>query len=132
MCNKNDVQINLKLLDNEVPDLRESIGWDRHDCYFPQLLDKTLFWAGVRNNEGRLAAFAYLTGPGMPHGYLEDVIVHPDCQGKGIGTALVHRILQEASDRRIGIVTVSYEPKKAEFYHRCGFSPSGGGVWVRP
>ncbi|WP_020614915.1 GNAT family N-acetyltransferase [Paenibacillus daejeonensis] len=125
------VVIHLPLKDYEVPDLRESIGWDRHDQYFPELLHRTIFWAGVRNEVGRLIGFGYITGPGMPHGYMEDIIVHPEFQNKGIGKSLVQRLLEEANTRKIGIITVSFDPRNGDFYERCGFLTSGGGLWTR-
>ena len=124
------VIINLPLVNGEVPDLRESVGWERHDQYYPELLDRTIFWAGVRNELGRLVGFGNITGPGMPHGYMEDIIVHSEYQSKGIGKELVQRLLEEAKLRKIGMVTVSFDTRNGGFYERCGFSISGGGLWV--
>lgn len=40
--------INLPISSNEVPDLRESNGWDRRDKDYPVLFHRCNFWAEVR------------------------------------------------------------------------------------
>ncbi|PPA71700.1 GNAT family N-acetyltransferase [Jeotgalibacillus proteolyticus] len=121
--------INLPIAGTEVPELRESIGWERRDQDFPLLFERCNFWAGVRSNEGTLAGFGYICGMGLQHGYIEDIIVHPDHQKKGIGKALIKGLLEEAEKRGIEIVTLTFSEEHAEFYQSCGFTLSTGGVW---
>jgi GNAT superfamily N-acetyltransferase len=124
------VTIDLPLAAHEVPDLREAVGWDRHDWAYPQVLGRVLFWAGARDDAGRLVAFAYVAGTGLPHGYLEDVLVHPDWQRRGVGVALVRALLREAELRNVGIVTVTFQPEHRAFYEACGFRWCNGGLWT--
>jgi ribosomal protein S18 acetylase RimI-like enzyme len=124
-----NVLINLQIKDHEVPELRETVGWERRDEDYPALFGHCLFWAGLRDKNNSLIAFGCMVGPGIEHGYLEDIIVHPSCQGKGIGNALVKRLLQEAEVRRISIVTVTFEEANCNFYEKCGFTSCPGGVW---
>jgi GNAT superfamily N-acetyltransferase len=126
------VVINLTLDNWEVPDLREAIGWDRHEWAYPKLLEHVLFWAGARDEAGTLIAFAYMAGTGLPHGYLEDVLVHPSWQQRGLGKALVRALLQEAARTSVSMVTVSYAPEHRAFYEACGFRWSNGGLWTPP
>ncbi|WP_350445752.1 GNAT family N-acetyltransferase [Peribacillus simplex] len=77
-----------------VTELRELIGWGRHDRDFPTLFKRCNFWAGVRNENNKLTAFGYVCWHGIrTHGYIEDIIVHPDYQKKGIGVELVRELL---------------------------------------
>jgi len=117
-----NVLINLQIKDHEVPELRETED-------YPALFDHCLFWAGLRDKNNSLIAFGCMVGPGIEHGYLEDIIVHSSYQGKGIGNALVKRLLQEAELRGISIVTVTFEEANCNFYEKCGFSSCPGGVW---
>lgn len=110
-----EVKINLPIGDSEVPDLRESVGWDRRDSDYPALFGRCNFWAGVRNGANKLIAFGYVTGTGLQHGYMEDIIVHPGCHGQGIGKALVSRLLEEADRTGLGIVTVTYAEAHTSF-----------------
>ncbi|MGW9127647.1 GNAT family N-acetyltransferase [Paenibacillus chitinolyticus] len=88
------MKINLPIQDFEVPDLRESVGWDRRDSDYPTLFGRCNFWAGVWSEANKLIAFGYMAGTAHQHGYMEDIIVHPDYHGRGIGKALVSRLLE--------------------------------------
>ena len=78
-----EVRISDEIGDREVPDLRQSVGWKRRERDYPLLFERCLFWGSVRNELGKLIAFAYVTGPGLEHGYLEDVMVTPHLSRKG-------------------------------------------------
>jgi GNAT superfamily N-acetyltransferase len=104
------IVVNLQLAPHDVPDLREAVGWDRHDWAYPQLLDRVLFWAGARAEAGELIAFAYVAGTGLPHGYLEDVMVHPVWQRRGLGVALVKALLREAARTNVSRTARSTAP----------------------
>ena len=123
------VIINIPINTNEVPELRELVGWSRRDEDYPILFERCNFWVGVRDENDKLIAFGYVCGMGLEHGYMEDIIVHPSYQGQGIGAALVKELLRESERFGLGIVTVSYEQNKTNFYKTCGFTPGSGGVW---
>lgn len=123
------IRINIPLADHEVPRLRQAAGWDGRESDYPLLLERCLFYAGVRDDQGQLIAFGYICGTGLQHGYLEDVIVHPTVQAYGIGTRLVRTLLQQAAEKGIEIVTVTFAEKHTSFYEKCGFRIGKGGVW---
>ena len=126
------VVINIPIDDNEVPDLREHVGWGRRDVDYPTVFERCNFWAGVRDENDKLIAFGYVCGMGLEHGYMEDIIVHPKYQGRGIGIMLVKELLRESNQFGLKIVTVSYEENKTNFYRAGGFTPGSGGVWFSP
>ena len=41
------VVINIPIDDNEVPELREHVGWGRRDADYPVLFERCNFWAGL-------------------------------------------------------------------------------------
>lgn len=129
MVIEHNVLINPEIRNHEVPDLRQAVGWERRDSDYPILFTYCLLWAGLRDKEGNLIAFGYIVTPGIEHGYLEDIIVHPSYQGKGIGNSIVKKLLQESEKREISIVTVTFEEANLNFYVGCGFTPCPGGVW---
>ncbi|WP_141995234.1 MULTISPECIES: GNAT family N-acetyltransferase [Bacillaceae] len=125
------VIINMPISNHEVPELRELIGWGRRDKDFPTLFKRCNFWAGVRNENNKLIAFGYVAGMGLEHGYMEDIIVHPDYQKMGIGVGLVRELLSESERYGLAIVTLTYDSKHKNFYETCGFTPCSGGLWKK-
>ncbi|WP_096186559.1 GNAT family N-acetyltransferase [Evansella halocellulosilytica] len=125
----NPIVINMSISNHEVPDLRELVGWGRREQDYPALFERCNFWAGARNERGKLIAFGYVCGMRLEHGYMEDIIIHPEYQRTGIGTALVKELLKESERFGLSIVTVTYEAKHTMFYKKCGFTPGSGGVW---
>ncbi|WP_026560397.1 GNAT family N-acetyltransferase [Bacillus sp. J37] len=123
------VIINIPIDTNEVPDLRELVGWSRREEDYPTLFERCNFWAGVRDENDILIGFGYVCGMGLEHGYMEDIIIHPMYQGQGIGSELVKELLRESERIGLGIITVSFEQNKTNFYKACGFTPGSGGVW---
>ena len=126
---KYKITINIPISNNEVPELREHVGWGRRDEDYPTLFERCNFWAGVRDENTKLIAFGYLCGMGLEHGYMEDIIVHPQYQGRRIGVELVKELLRESERFGLRIVSVSYEKNKNNFYKACGFTPGSGGLW---
>lgn len=125
------ININPPLPNDAVPSLREKVGWGRRDQDFPALFNRCNFYAAAIDQSGKLIGFGYVCGMGLEHGYMEDIIVDPTYQGQEIGTALVKALLHEGERFGLEIITVSYMPKHTSFYQKCGFSPSGGGVWQK-
>ncbi|WP_371925095.1 GNAT family N-acetyltransferase [Halobacillus sp. A1] len=121
--------MNIPISNNEVPELRELVGWGRREEDYPALFERCNFWGGVRDKNNKLIAFGYVCGMGLEHGYMEDIIVHPEYQGQGIGVDLVKELLRESERFGIGIVSVTYETNKTNFYTKCGFTTGSGGVW---
>jgi len=62
--------------------------------------------------------------PGDGELQLVDIAVHPKLQGKGIGTALVKRLQQEAANARLPIrsCVMRFNPGSLRFHKRLGFN----------
>lgn len=54
-------------------------------------------------------------------GHVEDVAVHPECQGKGIGALLVDRVLEESRKEGCYKVILDCAEKVMPFYEKLGF-----------
>lgn len=123
--------LNPALTPNEVPDLREAVGWARRDPDYPEVLSRCLYFAGCRDDRGLLIAFGMMIGAGFEHAYLEDVMVHPGRRRRGVGGALVRCLINEARRRETPIVTITHAAQHADFYGRLGFMPCPGGLWTQ-
>lgn len=54
-------------------------------------------------------------------GHVEDVAVHPECQGRGIGVLLVERVLEESRKEGCYKVILDCSEKVMPFYEKLGF-----------
>jgi GNAT superfamily N-acetyltransferase len=63
---------------------------------------------------------------GRSHGFLENVVTHPEFQGRGHGRAVVDAALAEAWARNCYHVLMQSgrkDPRVHRFYEKCGFEP---------
>lgn len=104
-----------------IADLRESVGWNRMEvCYNNPLM--TSFYHIACYDKDVLIGFADSVSNGMTDAYIQDVMVHPDYQGKGIGTELMQRIIAGLKKKNIYMVSCIYgEEGLSAFYKRFGF-----------
>jgi len=59
---------------------------------------------------------------GVTDAYIQDLMVHPDYQGKGLGTELMNQMITYLKENRIYIISVVFEESLKPFYDRFGFS----------
>ncbi|MED3910794.1 GNAT family N-acetyltransferase [Peribacillus simplex] len=109
------VIINTPISNHEIPELRKLVGWGRRDKDAPALFERCNFWAGARNENNKPISFGYVAGRGLEHGYMEDIIVHPDYQKMGIGVELVRELLRESERYGLENVSLKYDPKHKNF-----------------
>ncbi|MEN9370330.1 MAG: hypothetical protein RI952_1195 [Bacteroidota bacterium] len=95
-----------------------------------------VWWAFVHENEhGIIDAFAlyyirYSTWKGCRM-YLEDILVTENARGKGIGTQLMDRLIQEAKEKKLkGIVwqVLDWNEKAIQFYQK--YQASFDSEWI--
>ncbi len=81
-------------------------------------------------SEGKVIGMGRLVGDGVMYWYLQEIIVLPEFQGKGIGTRIVNRLLEFISDNTVpGTFTsvgLTAATGRDSFYEKFGFSKSLG------
>ena len=131
------VAINIRpVISNDLDDLK--IVVDANNLFSSDMLDDMMsdYFTSDKSEdiwltstvENRSVAIAYCAPEKMTEGTynLYSIAVHPDYQGRGIGTAMVNRIEQMLSARGERILLVetsgldSYK-KTRSFYRRCGY-----------
>lgn len=62
-----------------------------------------------------------LSGDLSMYGYIQDTIVLPEYQGKGVGSNLLKKILEKISDKKGYLLGVCPSKISVEFYEKFGF-----------
>lgn len=105
-----------------LADLRQAVGWNRmeRDLADPRL--RNAFHLCAFDGD-RLVGYAAVASNGVTDAYIQDVMVHPDCQGQGVGTQLMERILLRLKAEGIYMVSVIYGDHSLQaFYEKFGFT----------
>ncbi len=112
-------------LESEILQLYRSVGWSN---YFerPQMLKKafsgSLCVLGAYEGE-TLVGIIRAVGDGYSILFIQDILVHPRCQRRGIGTALMKAMLERyAHVYQIQLATDNTQ-KTIAFYKSLGFLP---------
>ncbi len=74
----------------------------------------------VYENE-KLIGYIDCVSNGVTDAYIQDLMVCPDYQGKGIGTDLMNKMIEYLKEKRICMISVVYEERLKPFYERFGF-----------
>ena len=101
--------------------LRRSVGWGGMEAELrnPALRD----YLQIACYDGdELVGFLDVVSNGVTDAYIQDVMVRPDYQGRGIGTELMNRAMERLKNDRIYMISVIYgEESLRPFYERFGF-----------
>jgi len=105
---------------------------DRAETIWDEILARDGVFVFVSEVAGEIVATCMLvTVPnllrrGRQHGFLENVVTHPDHRGAGHGTAVVEAALRHAWDQDCHHVLMQSgraDPRVHVFYDRLGFKP---------
>ena len=109
--------------ENEILELYSSVGWTAYTDHPDSLrrgFENSLVILGVYT-ENDLVGILRAVGDGETIIFIQDILVHPDYQRRGLGTALLKEALSRYSHvRQIQLATDNTEKTKA-FYRSCGF-----------
>lgn len=72
--------------------------------------------------QGRLIGFARLISDGHLHAYVNEMIVLPEAQGRGIGREILRRLLAHCAAAGISDIQLFAARGKADFYAAQGFA----------
>ena len=86
----------------------------------------------VADQDGSVVGYAYVTQFRDRAAYAwtceDSIYVHPDCQGRGVGKALLHQLLRRAEEfgfRQMTAVSGGAEPASIRLHAGCGFREVG-------
>lgn len=116
---------------SEMINLYDSVGWSAYTNDPERLVRSVLNSAHIvcARQSGKLVGLARVVSDFGTLVYLQDVLVDPRMQRRGIGAELVARVLQPFADVRQTVLLADAEPGTIAFYTSLGFSqavPSAG------
>ena len=83
-------------------------------------------------SEGKVVGMGRLVGDGAMYWYLQEIIVLPEYQGKGIGKSIVNRLIKHIRSSAIPAtkieVSLTAVKGKESFYEKFGFIVSSTGM----
>jgi len=100
--------------------LRESVGWNRMEDVY-QNPNMTSFYRISCYDGEKLIGYIDSVSNEVTDAYIQDLMVHPDYQAKGIGTELMNHMIAALKERHIYMISVVFEEKLKSFYSRFGF-----------
>lgn len=104
-----------------LADLRESVGWNRmqRDLSDPRMQNTCSLCAF---DGCRLIGYAAIVSNNVTDAYIQDIMVHPEYRGRGIGTQIMERLLSRLKEDGIFMVSVIYGDEALRpFYEKFGF-----------
>lgn len=110
--------------ENEIRSLYDSVGWTAYTRDMPALekgyRNSLLILAAYEGDQ--LAGIARAVGDGATIVFIQDILVAPDKQRQGIGTALLKAMLDRYANVRQIELTTDSRPETIAFYKSLGFS----------
>ena len=106
---------------NQICVLRENVGWNDLKQIISNPEMNNLFNVICTEND-KIIGFLSVVSNNVTDAYIQDVMVAPEFQGKGIGTKLMNIAISEIKARGIYMISVIYgEEKLRHFYEKFGF-----------
>jgi GNAT superfamily N-acetyltransferase len=128
---------------NQLPDphafftLFQTTGWNAKYAASAEELFRAIenSWATLSAYDGpSLVGFGRAVCDGTMHAVIFDLIVHPDSQGRGIGSAILARLVAECRQAGIRDIQLFSARGKHTFYEKRGFrvrpADAPGMEWV--
>lgn len=110
---------------SEILNLYESVGWcayTRDPSALRRSFEKSLLVLAAYEGD-RLIGIIRTVGDSETIVFIQDLLVHPDHQHKGVGSALVRAVLERFPGVRQIQLTADNAPATLSFYNSCGFLP---------
>jgi GNAT superfamily N-acetyltransferase len=109
---------------DELVALYASVGWSAYaedPAALVAAVENSAYVVAARS-DGRLVGLARAVSDDVSICYVQDVLVHPGWQRRGVGRRLVQDVLSHYSHVRQRVLTTDAEPGQRAFYTSLGFT----------
>lgn len=103
-----------------LSDLRESVGWNRMEEEYENPLMTSYYHIAVYEKD-ELIGYIDCVSNGVTDAYIQDLMVHPNYHGKGVGTELMNQMIAYLKEKHIYMISIVYEESLKPFYEKFGF-----------
>ena len=121
-----DYRISSPIDPERVAALRLSVGWNAMRESLGKLLPRLYLHIGCYDGD-ELVGFLGVVSDGVCDAYIQDVMVRPDYQRRGIGTSLVGMAVERLKQNGVYAISLLFEAHNADFYRKFGFHIMMGG-----
>lgn len=104
----------------EISELRKSVGWNSMKECYKNSLKQSYFYICCYEGD-KLIGFLDVVSNKVTDAYIQDLMVNPEYQGKGIGTNLMNMAITKLKEDRIYMISVLFDEALLPFYKRFGF-----------
>ncbi len=109
---------------DDYDQLFETTGWNKSYKASPQQLHRAISdsWyvlSAYENNQ--LVGFGRIISDGVLYALICDLIVNPACQGQGIGSTLLNKLIEYCRAQDIRVIWLFAAKGKSAFYKKFGF-----------
>ena len=127
--------MNIAYIEQVVPEaasffeLFETTGWNKKDRLASRQLHQALrssWYMVCAYSTDQLVGFGRMISDGIMHALILDMIVHPDYQDQGIGSAILRMLKCRAEKQDIRDIQLFAAAGKAGFYRCFGFQDRPG------
>jgi GNAT superfamily N-acetyltransferase len=108
----------------DLVSLYNEVGWLIHAAdpdALARAVDRSTYVTTARDPDGDLIGLARCLSDDVAIMYLQDVLVHPDHQGRGIGSVLAAWCLRRFAHVRQKVIITDDQPGRREFARSLGF-----------
>jgi ribosomal protein S18 acetylase RimI-like enzyme len=107
----------------ELIDIRKAVGWGERDYGAAKVSLANCLYSVCIRHEDKLVGLGRVVGDGGLYYYIQDVVVLPEFQGRGLGAAIMDKVMAHLRQQvKPGAVIGLLAAKgKEPFYEKYGF-----------
>lgn len=116
---------NPEFTQEELLSLYAAVRWEAYTQDSNRLLQaiqRSAFVVAARHDERDLVGLVRVITDDTTICYVQDILVRPECQGEGLGQALLARVKDRFAHVRQMVLLTDDEPTQRDFYERSGFT----------
>lgn len=105
----------------QIAKLRKTVGWNGMENSYKNSLNNSFFYICCYD-DNNLIGFLDVISNGVTDAYIQDVMVNPKYQRKGIATTMMNMAIDRLKQNGVYAISVLFEKNLLTFYQKFGFN----------